>query len=183
MKADIFADYCCPIIYNWWLDAKKKCSTRRERQKLLHIHDNSQAWCSGLVKQYFMLYPKVPNYPSGKEKGGVFLGFPPYSPDLNCVVESVIGELKMRVAERIYAEDDTDFSNPNNSPIKLAELINEVFEEIPQAFVQELYNNKLQSCLRETLECNGEYGPTAKHSYKLKIKGDRRVKRRRLNDT
>jgi hypothetical protein len=85
------------------------------------------------------------------------------------VSESLIGELKYRCALKVFEHTNDPLSIYD--PKWVALQLRMSFDEIPQAFVRKQYL-KLKRILVETVECLGDYGPTAtaliSHSRKTK---------------
>ena len=147
-----------------WLAYKREITPPEEHVFITHFHDNSAGWSSEKVKQYWK-DNDIPVYPGGGVYGYHY-GFPPYSPDFNCVAEYAAGAIKYAVAIRLAKM--TESARLKVSVKDLANLLREEFEKIPL----EKYKSwlcALEKHIEESLWAEGRYGKSVKG---LRLKKD-----------
>ena len=130
-----------------------------EIKKLIwHFHDNARYYTSKLT-QDCLKQKEIPAYPPGGYYG-FEEGFPPFRPDLNYAVETVIGIVKYYTSLELYKRFKEDIRTV--SATQVANELKQVFnEKITLSLLEHLFETQ-QKIILETIECKGGYGRIAR---------------------
>ena len=145
-----------PLVRNWWRWKRRQVS-RRQRKQVWHIHDNAKYWTAKKSRKWFEK-KKIPNYPAGNVYGHHF-GFPPHSPDLNCIAEYAVGYIKRTVAKELSVLPEPE--RLSYTQRKLGKLIEAAADSITSDMIVS-WRAALEKHVEECIEFGGKYGPSVR---------------------
>ena len=149
-------DIIGPVVKEWWEWKQTKVSERALR-KVWHMHDNAKYWQAKTTQKWFK-EQGIPIYPPGGVYGYHF-GFPPHSPDLNCVAEYAIGFIKLHVARALSKL--TEDERRGQTQKKLAALVQKARAEI---YYEDIlaWREAMENHIEECFDHGGKYGPSVR---------------------
>ena len=169
---------CAGVVSKWYAFKKSKITQRRQRRQIYHVHDNSRGWISKKVRAHWK-ESDVPIYPAGGIYG-FHGGFPPYSPDFNCIAEYACGYVKTGVAKLVAC---MPASERYSLTVKdLAAIVRKVFASITQTMMLN-WERKMKRHIQECLNYGGKYGPSVRHLNLVKTKVRLAQGRPRIHDS
>ena len=145
-----------PLVRDWWRWKKTQVS-RRQRKHVWHIHDNARYWTAKKTRAWFEK-KGVPNYPPGNVYGHHY-GFPPHSPDLNCIAEYAVGYVKREVAKKLSVlplSERLSFTQR-----QLGKLVEDAAASITSEMIT-AWRATLNKHVEECIEYGGKYGPSVR---------------------